>query len=159
MSFEARVAFEEDPNASDVKNAFMGSRHDGSEARQRRSKSDARYQDVRPVTLTTAAGSKVIFNQVAIGAVQLRLRAVDGAIAYVRVERVYFDPRFKSNLLSWQLLVADKWALHSSMAESYVQTPSALGGKKFALEIKDNVSMLMDAFDEKNVRPEKNRVQ
>ena len=97
-----------------------------------------------PITLVAANGSKVIVDQV--GEVQLQVRAVNGLIAHIRVERVYFNKQF-NNLLSWNRLSADGWALHSSMAESYVKTPSALGGVKLPLVFKGNVSMLVDAYE------------
>ena len=94
-----------------------------------------------PITLVAANGSKVIVDQV--GEVQLQVRAVNGVIAHIRVERVYFNKQC-NNLLSWNKLSANGWTLHSSMAESYVKTPSALGGARLPLVFKRGVSMLVD---------------
>lgn len=64
------------------------------------------------------------------GTVSIVVAAEDGNTVKFMIDDVYFHDRFSTNLLSWNVLRAKGWELHSTQTHTHVITP---GGNKITL--------------------------
>jgi hypothetical protein len=73
------------------------------------------------------------------GTVYVRVKTEGGQSLRIPFDKVYFNERFSSNLLSSQVLVRQKWGFHCTSTKSWMETP---GGNRIALDTRGCVSMM-----------------
>jgi hypothetical protein len=105
------------------------------------------------VSVQMADGGKVVTMHR--GTVHLRVATAGGKMVRIPVEGVYYHERFSANLLSWNVLRAQGWEMHSTRASTFVQTP---GGNRVALNTSGRVSV-MDCAPMRDAGGEANRDQ
>jgi hypothetical protein len=90
-----------------------------------------------PVSVQMADGGKVVTTHR--GTVHLRVATAGGKMVRIPVESVYYHERFSANLLSWNVLRAQGWEMHSTRDATFVQTP---GGNRVTLNTRGRVSVM-----------------
>ena len=97
-----------------------------------------------PISVQMADGGIVVAMHS--GTVQLRVSTASGRVMRIQIDHVYFHERFSANLLSWNVLRADKWEFHSTADETFVTTP---GGTRIKLSTRGRVSVMDSAAPER----------
>jgi hypothetical protein len=92
----------------------------------------------------TVDGTMITVNVV--GTVSLRLDSDDGRVIIVKVDNVYYNERFSSNLLSGVTLSKLGWDFKNNKNGATVTSPN---GNKFKVSTKGNVAVLMPAAPER----------
>lgn len=94
-------------------------------------------QQCAPVSVQMANGQVVVTSSR--GQVILRVATAAGGTVRLPVEDVYYHPQFSSNLLSWNVLRAKGWELHSCKSTTVMSTP---GGNRIMLNTSGRVSTM-----------------
>jgi transposase InsO family protein len=90
-----------------------------------------------PVEVEVANGSTVYAAER--GTVTLSTKIAGGTYIKVEIKKVYYHERFTANLLSWNILKAAGWQLHSTEEETYMMTPK---GNRITLDTSGRLSVM-----------------
>jgi hypothetical protein len=97
-----------------------------------------------PFDIKTADGTMIPVNTV--GTVTLRVNSKDGRVVLVKVENVYYNERFSSNLLSGVALAKLGWKFQIDENGSTATTP---GGYTVPVSTRGNIAVLLPASPER----------